>query len=83
MAGKSRSVAKRIMVPPDIRYKIEDIRYLGLYAYLISYIQYLVSVNIDINQKQRYNKRAYGQRFIKGGRPWNLEVVPAHPAEVA
>ena len=40
-------------------------------------------VKVDINQKQRYNKRAYGQRFIKGGRPWNLEVVAAHPAEVA
>jgi hypothetical protein len=40
-------------------------------------------VKVDINQKQRYNKRAYGQRLIKGGRPWNLEVVPAHPAEVA
>ena len=35
-----------------------------------------------MGKNQSYNKRAYGQRNSKGGRPWNLEVVTAHPAEV-
>ena len=35
-----------------------------------------------MGKNQSYNERAYRLRNSKGGRPWNLEVVTAHPAEV-
>ena len=42
----------------------------------------IVSVKVDMGKNQSYNERAYRLRNSKGGRPWNLEVVTAHPAEV-